>query len=698
MPSAETTNQSGQAGEPTTWCVRLGQKRTWRDAGTRRRLTVEVEVVPSAAAHRATFELFRLAEADDGQQTKVRETIGDLRYGRRTKTWSRTVSVGPAGETYVAEVTLALSADAACETKSSEPRYLGPDSKWVRRWGVALGMALILAMIVGAFRLLGSPGGPWNLDNGPLLGATAILLAWFLAIGALGRLRGAVLVGQDNRVSTSKTAAFGWTAAVGFVMGYFIFLGIGDESNCGPNKDLPCTLNTLLAAEGLPLTYVLLLGAPFAALLGAQAVTEAKVESGAQQKSTSETSPTAEEAFQNDAGKTDLMDSQYLLFTLIAALFFLVSFATAPQAGLPTIPEALVALTGVSAVAYVGKKAVDRNPLEITGLDPSVPVAGETVTIIGRNFLPDGALTVKVDLDGTPLVPIKASNTQIEVEIPWQLDPSAKVLTVYTAANVSQNLTLKGSQYLTAAVRPNQVLPGGTVEIGLPRRPSLKSGGGTWTAVVGAGKAVALSGEDPFELTIPANTPAGTNQAISVFKGTHKIAEATIDIVAPTLIINPTRIASDTPFTISVPTQLQLSTNLKLRVGDESTITLPSVGLTRVVADGLGNLLSVARDFPTLATLLDGDTVVAQTEVTLIPTPSLNSVEPAQARSGDVVTVSGTGLLSGEKATVMIHVQGVLATPFLILPERIIARVDEGISEAGDVQVSRTDTGLELHP
>lgn len=659
----------------------------------RRRLTVQVDHVP--AAGKGTFELFRLAPTDGGETTKVRESLGDLeRHGDGN--WSRDVSVGSVGSAYVAEVTLSLSEGAKSVTVPSSQLIVESNTR-ARLVGLGLSVALILLMVFLALTWLTKPGGPWNLDNGPLLGATSVLLAWFLAIGVLGRLRRVMLVGEDNRVSTSKTAVFYWTAAVGFVMSYFIFLGIGGQKNCGPEGVLDCTLPNLLAAEGLPTAYVLLLGAPFAALLGSQALTGAKVEAGTTQKTMSETTPSAGEAFQNDAGHADLVDAQYLLFTLIAALFFVVSFVTTPKVGLPAIPTVLVALTGVSAATYVGKKAVDSNPLEITGIDPPAPVAGETVAILGRNFLPDGALTVKVDLGGTPVVPAKATNTRIELTIPRELDPAGLVVTVTTAANSSATSTLAGSKYLTAVVTPGQVLPGEQIEIWLPRTPNLPEGDGVLTAVVGAGGAVEVAGQGPFTMAVPMDTPNGTGQVISVRKDDQTIAQASIDIVTPSLTVNPTRLARDTPFTVAVPAQLQSET-LQLQLGAANRMNLPGLGLTRVVSGGVGESLQVELDVPAIATLIHNGKVAAQTQVTLIPTPTVTAIEPMQAKSGEVITVSGGGLQSAGSPTVIIHVGGVLATPILTGPERIIARAGEGIAVLGDVHVTRSDTGSDITP
>lgn len=689
-------------GVPNCPKVTLAQRQISVRKWNRRRLKVEVSA--DNRISRATFELSRLATNDGDQPTRVREALGDLLRAKDGQ-WVRDVCVVSVGSAYVAEVTVTL-ADGASLKAQSEKCIVGPNSA-ARRAAVLASLVVIVAIVVAALTIFSEPGGPWNLDNGPLLGASAVLLAWLLAIGALGRFRRAMLVGEDNRVSTGKTAVFYWTAAVGFVMAYFIFLGIGGHTGCGPDADLSCTLPNLLAAEGLPTSYALLLGAPFAALLGAQALTGAKVESGAAQKTTSETTPSAGEAFQNDAGRADLVDSQYLLFTLIAALFFVVSFVTAPKEGLPVIPTALVALTGVSAATYVGKKAVDRNSLVITGIDPPAPVAGEKIAILGRNFLPDGAICVKVDLGGTPIVPLKVSNTRISLVIPEELDPNGLVLTVTTEANASATITLAGSKYLKAVVTPGQVPPGGKASVWLSRVPQPMVAKALpaeeerkMTAVVGSGEEVPLVQEEltgAYPWIVPLETPIGPGQIVSIRRAGRTVAQANIDVAAPALTLNPTRLAFDTPFTLNVPGHLQ-SEVLHLSFGAGEQIALPEPGLTRVVAGGVGQSRAVYLDFPAIATLIHDGIVVAQAPITLVPVPKVAEVSPPRAQRGDLITVTGGGLQSAGTPNVVVVVAGIAAVPILALADRIQARAADETPMAGDVKVFRSDTGTDITP
>jgi hypothetical protein len=69
----------------------------------------------------------------------------------------------------------------------------------------------------------------------------------------------------------------------------------------------------------------------------------------------------------NDNGDTDLVDTQYVLFTAVAVAYFVgtlvvttVDYLHGSRAtvGLPEIPSALLELTSLSALTYVGNKTV----------------------------------------------------------------------------------------------------------------------------------------------------------------------------------------------------------------------------------------------------------------------------------------------------------------------------------------------------
>jgi hypothetical protein len=143
--------------------------------------------------------------------------------------------------------------------------------------------------------------------------------------------------------------------------------------------------------KGLDQTYLLLLGFPLGAAVTAKAITTSKVASGTVVKpekgapGTTPTSPVAE-VVSDDDGSADLGDYQYLLFTLLAIVYFLAQFLAHPAKGLPVMPDTLVALTGLSAAAYIAKKGVYRDPPILLNVDPPQAPPGDQVRLYGSKL------------------------------------------------------------------------------------------------------------------------------------------------------------------------------------------------------------------------------------------------------------------------------------------------------------------------
>jgi hypothetical protein len=148
-----------------------------------------------------------------------------------------------------------------------------------------------------------------------------------------------------------------------------------------------------LIKEGLPEDYLLLLGGPFAAAIASKAIVSGKVQSGALTKPTRKQGSAGKpngrigEAFSDDQGNADLVDTQYLLFNFLALVFVIGGFVADPSGGVPTIPALLVGLTGVSAAAYVSKKAVVGDVPSVTSVIPARGPEGTPVRVFGQNLL-----------------------------------------------------------------------------------------------------------------------------------------------------------------------------------------------------------------------------------------------------------------------------------------------------------------------
>ncbi|KQO97595.1 hypothetical protein [Leifsonia sp. Leaf264] len=220
--------------------------------------------------------------------------------------------------------------------------------------------------------------------------ATVLTLGLLAIISRLTQPRGliGVLIGKDGRFSTSSFQAWIWTVVLAWAFIYLVFVGVL-TGHWVPAEALPA------GTDGLPISadYLLLLGGPFAALVLVQQIDSSKVAAGDLQKvPTGE--PQIKDLVSNDAGTTDLIDTQYLVFNTIAVVVFAVLlFANSTR--LPDLPEAIVILTSASALGYVGKKAVQKNSPSILTIVPDtgsgIPTVGARVRVRGTNFIPPGA-------------------------------------------------------------------------------------------------------------------------------------------------------------------------------------------------------------------------------------------------------------------------------------------------------------------
>lgn len=178
----------------------------------------------------------------------------------------------------------------------------------------------------------------------------------FFLVRVLKRPRGhffiSLINGLDGRWSTSKAGYLFWTYALLFAFLSILFHTRGEG------------LDDLELSE----QYLLLLGIPAAAALGAKGVTQSNVDTNKvttkpPKPDSPETNPTVGigQLLSNDRGNADLMDSQYLAFNLVLLGYFLTQFLAAESTTLPTLPDTLVALAGVSAASYLGKKGLEKN-------------------------------------------------------------------------------------------------------------------------------------------------------------------------------------------------------------------------------------------------------------------------------------------------------------------------------------------------
>jgi hypothetical protein len=181
-----------------------------------------------------------------------------------------------------------------------------------------------------------------------------------------------IVLGADDRVSTSKVQLVLWTLALAYALLVIAFHdAVFPPGNLDPR-------------------YLLLLGFPAGAAVGAKAITTGQMASGTVVKNPpayeKKTLPKAlSDIVSNDQGDLDLGDTQYFLFTLVTLTAFFIGFFRSPTT-LPALPDTLVGLSSASAAAYVAKKATSSAPMTITAVSPQKGPAGTTAKVYGSNL------------------------------------------------------------------------------------------------------------------------------------------------------------------------------------------------------------------------------------------------------------------------------------------------------------------------
>jgi hypothetical protein len=297
-----------------------------------------------------------------------------------------------------------------------------------------------------------------------------------------------LLVGTDNRVSTSKTTAALWT----IVLIYFI---ASMALIFGRQQDKYQAL-----IHSISPLYLVLLGGPFAAAVLAKGIVSSSVAN--QQTQKGQGTPNIGDVFSDDDGNTDLIDTQYIAFNLLVAVIVVIQFAGHPGFGAPAIPDFLAALTGTSAVAYIVNKAVTTgNAPSITQLTPSRVRPEGQVVLYGQNIMLQGdqPQDVSVSVAGEPAT-IEQDPLATPTQLAFRVPPNATtgIVVVRTPSGLSTSATVgtSGSSTLTIIADSIQVS-----RIDSPSAPAGGSltlhGGGFFNAADVDWQGSALSGRAP---------------------------------------------------------------------------------------------------------------------------------------------------------------------------------------------------------
>ncbi|GAA1356572.1 membrane protein [Streptomyces beijiangensis] len=344
---------------------------------------------------------------------------------------------------------LTQSARAVAE-RSREAGEAWPQLVWRRTVFVVWGAVLALALVQTATAI----GAGWS--SARTAGLLAAVVVGGLLTGAawLHRARGGLLapvVGEDNRLSTSRAVAGVWVLLVVFAV-LVLALELAQASEHG---DRDALIDGMEIARGAGVVTVLALVSAVAVVV--RRVVGVRVHAQKLQKVRADR-PRAADLLTDDAGRGSFTDVQYVLVSAVGVLFAGVRLARRPEQ-LPDLPWGLALLVAVSAATYfAGKYAEGGRPVVLSVVrareagDLDAPIrTGDDIEIRGAGFVPPGAqtperlarLVVRIGAVHVhvPLVPVAGgfanpTDSVLTVPVPVEVEPGVVDVRVVTAAGV----------------------------------------------------------------------------------------------------------------------------------------------------------------------------------------------------------------------------------------------------------------------
>ncbi|WP_329412823.1 hypothetical protein OG802_21655 [Streptomyces sp. NBC_00704] len=324
---------------------------------------------------------------------------------------------------------------------------------WLRT-AVTVWAAVVILLLVQA---LTAVGAGWTAAR------TAGLLAALVVAGALTaaswfhRARGGALapvIGEDNRLSTSRAVAAAWVLFVA----YAVLVLVGRLAAASGHAERDALIAGLDLARGAGTVTVLAVVCGIAVLV--RRVVGLRVLGQRLQKVRAHR-PRAADLLTDDAGRGAFADIQYAVIGAVALAFAAVRLARRPDQ-LPDLPWGLAVVVLVSAATYLaGKYAEGGRPVILSVVrsreagDLDAPIrTGDDIEIRGAGFVPPGAQTadrlarmvvrigpVHVHV---PLVPVTGGFSNpgddvLTVPVPADVEPGRMDVQVVTAAGVETN-------------------------------------------------------------------------------------------------------------------------------------------------------------------------------------------------------------------------------------------------------------------
>lgn len=313
-------------------------------------------------------------------------------------------------------------------------------------WG-----AVVLLALGESFTAIG-PG--WSTARTAGLAAGLITAALLTGAAQVHRARGgllAPLIGEDNRLSTSRAVAASWVLLAVFSV-LVLALQLAGASD---HTDRDALIEGLDLVRSAGVLTVLALVCAVAVVV--RRVVTVRVLDQRLQKLRADR-PRAADLLTDDSGRGSFTDVQYVLVSTVAVLFAAVRLARRPEQ-LPDLPWGLALLVAVSAATYfAGKYAEGGRPVVLSVVrareagDLDAPIrTGDDIEIRGAGFVPPGAggpdrlarVVVRIGRVHVhvPLIPVAGgfanpADTVLTVPVPVEVEPGVVDVQVITAAGV----------------------------------------------------------------------------------------------------------------------------------------------------------------------------------------------------------------------------------------------------------------------
>lgn len=321
---------------------------------------------------------------------------------------------------------------------------------WQRTLVLLWGSVVVLALAESATAI----GAGWSGARTAGLLAALVTAGLLTCAARFHRARGGLLapvIGEDNRLSTSRAVAASWVLLVVFSVLVLILQLAGASGH----RERDTLIDGLELARGAGMVTVLALVCAIAVV--ARRVVSVRVLSQKLQKVRADR-PRAADLLTDDSGRGSFADVQYVLVSTVAALFAAVRLARRPDQ-LPDLPWGLALLVVVSAATYfAGKYAEGGRPVVLSVVrareagDLDAPIrTGDDIEIRGAGFVPPGAgtpdrlarMVVRIGAVHVhvPLVPVPGgfanpTDTVLTVPVPVEVEPGRVEVRVITAAGM----------------------------------------------------------------------------------------------------------------------------------------------------------------------------------------------------------------------------------------------------------------------